>query len=181
MSEGLSQQLLDEAPKAFLAALIPAFQMLWKWLKNRDAQAKRSALRTRIAELANQKESLAKVQQLPQGNQLVRDVEAELELSISELANLGAVKPFRKPADRPLLARWFLLFVPTGILPWIVHTLFFLNLAVVIFGLFGVLTDWDQDGMYGLLGLAIFTIPAIVFRAIAIKIANSRPVHQNIA
>ena len=175
MSEGLSQQLLDQAPKALFAALIPASQMLWKWLKNRDTQARKNVLRARIADLAIQRESLARIQTLPHGDHLVSEMEAELETSIAELAKLGAAaKSVKKTSDRPVLARWFLLFAPTGIVAWIVHTLFFLNISFVGLGLLGVCLDWDDEAAYGLLGLVIFSIPALILRTIAIKLANSR-------
>lgn len=181
MLEGFAQQLHDEAPKALFAALIPAIQMLWKWFKNRDSQAKRDALRKKIADLASQKESLAKVGQLPHGEQLLSDLEAELETSIAELTALRAPKAARKPADRSWPERWFLLFVPSGATAWIVHTLFFINLAVVGMGIIGLCVDWGDDGMYGVLGLAIFLIPAFILRAIAIKIADAHSVHEVVA
>jgi len=180
MSEGLWHQLLDGVPKALVAALIPAAQVLWKWLKNRDIQSRKGALRTRIAYLAGQKESLAKLQQLPECDRLVSDVDAELKASIAELANLGSIKTFQKPAERSKVARWLLLFPPSGLLAWVFHTLFFLGLAIVALGFMGLLMDWDSEGPYGLLGLAVFMIPALIFRAIALKIANARSARQQV-
>jgi hypothetical protein len=179
MSDGFSQQLLDQAPKAVFAALIPASQMLWKWLKNRDSQARKKALRARIADLAIQRESLARIQTLPHGDRLVSEMEAELETSIAELAQLSAnAKPPQKTSDRPVLARWFLLFAPASIIAWIVHSLFFLNLSFVGLGFIGLVLDWDNDAAYGILGLAIFAIPAVILRAIAIKLSNSRSLRR---
>ncbi len=182
---GMAQQVLDEAPKALIAALIPAFQLLWKWFKNRDLQARKDALRTRIVQLADQKGSLAKVHELPHGNELVDDLDKELTDSMERLATLrvAVAAPPKNPSDRPFVARLFLLFAPSGFLAWTLHTLFFVNVAILGFGLIGVLADWgeDPDSPYGLLGLAIFAIPAFVFRAIAIKIAKAQTQRPGIA
>jgi len=102
---------------------------------------------------------------------------------MENLAQLGVAKLPKTPSDRPLLDRLFLLFAPSGLLAWTLHTLFFSNLAVLALGLIGVLSDsrQDPDSAYGLLGLAIFAIPALVFRAIAIKIAKSESQHPKAA
>lgn len=79
------------------------------------------------------------------------------------------------------LARWFLLFTPSGIGAWIVHMLFFINLGVVALGVLGIAAEWktDNDRAAGILGLIIFLLPAFLFRSIALRIAKSHAQRQS--
>lgn len=177
----LSKELLDQAPKALFAALIPCAQFFWKWYKDHSRESRRHTLLARIKQLTSQKECFELLRDTPNGSQLLTAVDAEIEESIQELLELRTVRHAKPNSGNSRLARWFLLFPPSGIAAWIVHMLFFLNLAIVALGFIGLMSErkTDPDLSSGLLGLAIFLIPAFIFRYIAVKLANPQAQPQS--
>jgi hypothetical protein len=176
----LSKELLDQAPKALLAALIPCAQFLWKWYNDQNREARKHKLLARIKQLTSQKESFEPLRDTPSGSQLLTAVDAEIEESIQELIELRTVRHPKPNSGKSRLARWFLLFPPSGVAAWIVHMLFFLNLATVALGLIGLMSNpHDPEVGSGILGLFIFLIPAFIFRYIAVRLAKSQTPHQS--
>jgi hypothetical protein len=171
---------MDEAPKALLAALIPAAQLIWKWLQNRDTPSRRANIRRKIAELGEQRASLAQLENLSSRDRLLSEVDEEIEAAAEELLTLGLPKPAKTPSDRPLLVRWFLLYAPSGVAAWILHTLFFINLGVVALGIVGAVTSWQpgSEVSAAVIGFAILCLPAVLFRSIAVRIEKARAARQ---
>lgn len=178
---GFLQQFLDEAPKALLAAAIPAIQFLWKWISNHNRRIQKDKLLARIKLLANEKETFEKLQQLPKYDLILAAIDMELNQSIDQLVELRHQRRDKLHAGRGLWARWLLLYTPSGTGAWIVHTLFFANLGVVALGVLGLATGWETnpERYSAMFGLAIFMLPAIVFQMIANKIAKSHEQRQN--
>jgi hypothetical protein len=169
---GFSQQLLDEAPKALWAALIPLLQFAWRWSSNHSRESRKEKLIARIKELSEQKVSFGPFLETPSGSLLLNTMDAEIDDSIHELVQIRAARHQRLTAGRSRFATWFLLFTPCGLGAWAVHMLFFANLGIVLLGILGVASDWktDSDHTSGILGMVIFTIPMFIFRAIAIRL-----------
>ena len=72
--------------------------------------------------------------------------------------------------SRGIWARWFLLYTPSGLAAWVVHVLFFLNFSTIFLAAIGVASmiwQTDPDAGWGILGLAILSLPALVFGAFA--------------
>lgn len=153
--EGFIGKFLGEHPEVLLSLLIPPAHFVW----NRyNIHNRKGSLRQRIAELIAQRESLAKVAGLTHGDSILQDLENDLKAAMAELAPISAsAEPRRKLSLRPALARWFLLYKPSGVVAWTLHSLFFLNIAIVLLGVLGSVRPWDGDAM---LGLAMFLIPA---------------------
>jgi hypothetical protein len=73
------------------------------------------------------------------------------------------------------MAQWFLLYKPSGVWAWILHTLFFLNVAFVLLGMLVIIfSRWDADTIPGLLGFAIILIPAWFWSWLGRRLARPR-------
>ena len=59
-----------------------------------------------------------------------------------------------------MLARWFLLYKPSGVVPWMLHLLFYAYMAFIVIGLIGIFSPWDKDSPGALGAAAVFLIPA---------------------
>lgn len=79
-----------------------------------------------------------------------------------------------RPRSRP--QRVFLLYKPSSVFAGMIHGLFYLCLLVLFFGLIGVTLEWDRDGWYGLLGLAVCSPIPIALAAIANYLDSRRSI-----
>jgi len=159
-----------EHPEVSLALLVPPAHFLWNRYNMRNY--KRS-LRNEIAELLEHRESLSKLPALAQAQRILQDIEADLRQAMDELLTAGARHDlYRKLSFRPSLARGLLLYKPPGFAAWIVHVLFFFNMAMVLFGTLDALLAWDRDSAAVLLGVAILLIPAYFLESLARRIAR---------
>lgn len=170
------QKILDEFPKALIGLLIPLAKFLWTRYRETDVAHKRKILRTRIADLTQQRETLSKVAAVADVTALLLETDNELQAAISQLATSGVSFVPRTQAQRPVLVRWLLAYTPSGGLAWVIHSLFYMNLAFVGLGLLGLLGSWsDPDLIYGLFGCVILLIPAFFLRYVALRLdAKSR-------
>ena len=115
-----------------------------------------------------------------------KDSEQQVTVAAGQVATVKATPadlvPARAGADihrkRPLrtrMAQWFLLYKPSGVWAWILHTLFFLNVAFVLLGMLVIIfSRWDADTIPGLLGFAIILIPAWFWSWLGRRLARPR-------
>jgi hypothetical protein len=164
--------ILRDHPDVLLGLLIPPAHYVW----NRyNIHNRKRSLRQRIAELIAQRESLAKVASLPHGDNILQDLENDLKATMAELVPVCvSADVHRKLSLRRDMARWFLVYKPSGGLAWILHGLFFLNIAIVLLGILGSVTPWNADSPAGLLGCALFLIPAYFLHWMARRVERAR-------
>jgi hypothetical protein len=164
--------IVRDHPEALFALLLPCGH--WVWNRYNVHDRKRS-LRQRIAELIAQRESLAKVASLAHGDIILQDLENDLKAAMAELVPVRvSADDHRKLSLRRDMARWFLVYKPSGGFAWILHVLFFLNIAIVLLGILGSVTPWSADSPKALLGLALFLIPAYFLRWMARRVDRVR-------
>lgn len=178
---GFFQQFLDEAPKALLAAAIPAIQFLWKWISNHNRRIRKDKLLARIKQLSNEKDVFEKLQQLPKYDLILAAIDTELNDSVDQLVELRHERHDKLHTARGWLARLFLLYTPSGAGAWAVHMLFFANLGIVALGVLGLSSDWstNPDRYSAIFGLGIFLLPAFVFQMIANRMAKAHEQRLN--
>src|SRR5262249_47435782 len=140
----MSKFLEELLPKALLGALIPLAQFLWQQYQQRGPSWRKTALRKTAIDLSQQLTVFPRLTDSAAAETARRDLEAELEATLASLAALTTLKPRAKtthPSGRSWAARWFLLYAPHGFGAWIVHVLFFVNVAFVLLGTIGLLAD----------------------------------------
>ncbi|MDR3773260.1 MAG: hypothetical protein P4L26_07930 [Terracidiphilus sp.] len=171
--------------KAFFSLLIPLGQFIWTRYGKEGSDFRKRQLRLKISDLGAQREALNKYADVPNADQALADLNAEMEACMAQLVSVvhrartdkrdsgrGAPR-----SGRSLIARWFLVYTPVGPSAWILHSLFYINVLFVLLGLMGVLsTTSEGDTGYGLLGLSIFLIPAFVIRWLARKLDHPHTV-----
>jgi len=170
--------------KAFLSLLIPLGQFVWIRYGKEGSDFRKRQLRLKISDLGSQRDALSKFADVPNADRALADLNAEMEACMAKLVSIAHVSRTQKSDSRPgtpgsargLLTRWFLAYTPTGPMAWVLHSLFYINVLFVVVGLIGVLSTTDEgDTEYGLLGLAIFLIPAWVIWWRARKLDHPQP------
>jgi hypothetical protein len=160
----LSSRLVEELPKALLAALIPLVQILWQQYHKRGPAWRKAALRKTAIEMSEQLAVFPKFGDSASAELARRDLERELTDTLTTLANLSTSYPKATPhtGRRSWYVRWFLLYAPHGVAAWLVHGLFFINIVVVLLGIIGLSSSLqDPEIGYGVFGMAIFSLPAV--------------------
>jgi hypothetical protein len=192
MWDAISGKFLEELPKALLGLLVPLAQFIWKKIKEGGVREKKRSLRERIVQLSAQRESLGKVSGLPDGARILQDLDSELQATLAELAAMGISgagqrsddgaggEIRREPSQRPALARWFLAYTPSGAKAWIVHSLFFVSLSLVLIGIVTTVVEAAGEEDWGPLWfVVIFLIPTLFLRWFALWLERPRSSADN--
>lgn len=79
MWEQIWTKIIEEFPKALFALVIPLGQFLWKRYKEGGGESRKRLLRLKIADLNNQRDSLARVSGVPNADRVLRDLDLELQ------------------------------------------------------------------------------------------------------
>lgn len=162
-------------PEILLALLLPAVHYWWKRVKNKyDTSNRKQSLRQQIKELLKQRESLAKVAEIEHGQRVLDDIESDLKAVITALIPAQTGAEVHPAAHRNMLVRWFLLYKPSGGFSWVLHALFFLNIAIIVLGLIGTFFPWDKDSPAALGGIILFLIPAYFLAALSHHVERRR-------
>src|SRR5215831_1640746 len=117
----LSSKLVEELPKALLAALIPLVQILWQQYHKRGPAWRKAALRKTAIEMSQQLAVFPKLQDSASAEMARRDLERELTDTLTTLANLSTSDPKATPhtGRRSWFVRSFLLYAPHGVKAWL--------------------------------------------------------------
>jgi len=170
---------------AFLSLLIPIGQFAWTRYGKEGSDFRKRQLRLKISDLGTQRDALKKFTDVPNADQALADVNAEMEACMAKLVSIAHLSRTQKSGPQPgtpgsgrgLMARWFLAYTPTGPKAWILHSLFYINVLFVVVVLIGVLSTTDEGGTGdGLLGAAICLIPALLIRWRARRLDHPQPV-----
>jgi hypothetical protein len=171
--------LTDNVPKIAAGLVVPLAQLLWKIMREQRYEQRKADLRSQIAQLKNQRDSLIGIPATPATQAALADLEAELSAALDKLAGLAAVKSVAQaapPENRGFFGNWLLLYVPSGFKAWCVHVLFFVTLSITIFGTIGAVSDWsgDSDDLGGLVVIGLFIVIVLALRNVARKLDRTR-------
>lgn len=166
--------------KALFSLLIPLAQFLWTRYGRPGSDFKKRQLRLKIGELGQQRDALKKFTDLPNSQQAVADLNAEMEACMAQLVGIGhQARTVKTGSERGVMARIFLAYTPTGLLAWVLHSAFYINALVIVFYFIGVQSPQDPRAASStgdvLGGLAFLLIPALLIRWRARKLDHPRP------
>lgn len=153
----------EELPKALLAALVPAAQLVWKRFEGARINGRKARLRSAMLELSK---FLTEYPDTDSHHAPREDAERQLRQLNDEYAELLELEREQAEARRPENRKWwqrvFLLYVPFRPTSWLFFALFWVVLAGGIFGSAqeGAFQRWWAQGVsalfFGLLGIAMF-------------------------
>ena len=165
--------------KALFSLLIPLGQFVWTRYGKPGSDFKKRQLRLKIGELGQQRDALKKFTDLPNSQQAVEDLNAEMEACMAQLVAIGhQARTVKSGSERGVMARIFLAYTPTGLLAWVLHSAFYINALVIVFYFIGVQSPQDPRAASStgdvLGGLAFLLIPALLIRWRARKLDHPR-------
>ena len=153
--------------KALFSLLIPLGQFIWTRYGKPGSDFKKRQLRLKIGELGQQRDALKKFTDVPNAEQAAADLNAEMEVCMAQLVAIGhQARSVKSGSQRSLVARIFLAYTPSGLLGWMLHSVFYINVLFLVFGLLGTLTTPDNAGKGDAgdtwIGFAFFLLTAVI-------------------
>lgn len=163
-------RLYEALPKSLVGAVIPAAQFAWKLVQDRKEVRRKATLRSRIAELSGQRDAFARLDSNPERALLIADLDAELKKTIDELLAMRPDnEPRPEPPPTPKVRRALLLFVPSGVVGWVLHVFFFVYLFGLISAVVSSLSEPFDDLVLNLAVIYLFYFPAELLRRLALR------------